>query len=456
MLSSRSVILLVITLAVVSLFGMILSLAAPPDQGGLGRNTYGTHIYGQRGVYDLLNELQRPVRRGLVPPSALVKDDVCIVFWDSDPAMVRLEPGHLRAVKEWLGAGGHVILAPAHRQKNFKFLPQGTSMLERDTSLLGELGLPDVVATRLLKLEGQLTRRPTRHSANGDDESDDDEENGRGFEQLEKIITRAVTAPPQAIVPVAASGSLDYLQPSVARVSLAESQLQVLEAPAEGAPAPSGALTATLSDGNLYTLAAAYPVGRGDVTVISDPELFANISLSKDADNAVLAAKLFTRSGEAVVFDEFYHGLTIRGNVFWLLTRPGYGLLFAMLCLAVGLWVWREAINLGPPLPQKAVTRRSVGEYVDAMARLFSRGNAQLAAIRQVRDGVLWSVARRLGIRTKSEDLAHISAVLERRDARAAERLRAACAGADALLTGSRVPSEVNIVKTMEQLRQCL
>jgi hypothetical protein len=448
-LSSRSVILLVITLAVLSLFGMIVNLASPPDQGGLGRNTYGTHAYGQRGVYEVLDELHLPVHRGLVPPSVTVKQDVCVVFWDSDPGMVRLEPGHMLAVKEWLDAGGHVIVAPGHPEKKYKEMPTGRGTLERDTSLLGELGLPDIAITKLTTLRDKVSGKKSSVS-----KKDDDDTSVGNYDEFEKLITKGIKTPPQTTVPVTATGELAALKPAVAQLSVVESSLQVID-PA-GEPAPVSTMTARLSDGKDWIVAADYPVGRGRVTVVSDPELFDNISLSKDADNAVLAAQLFTRAGKPVVFDEFYHGLTIRGNVFWLLTRPGYGVLFAMLCLAVGLWAWREAINLGPPLPQKAVSRRSVGEYVDAMARLFQRGNCQIASIRQIKDGVLWSVARRLGIHSKVENVEHVSAVLERRDPSAADRLRAACAGADALLNGVRTPSEVNIIETMEQLRKCL
>ncbi len=444
MLSSRSVILIIIALAVAGFCGVLMDLAAPPDQGGVGRNSYGTKMYGHRGLFELLDALKLPVRRGMVPPNVAVTNDTCVVFWDSDPGMVRIEPGHLGAVKDWVSAGGNVIIAPARPDKRFAKKTASRTRhrgeIDRDTSLLQEFGLADVSVVPLHP-EPPAPSKPVHLSS----EDDDDDFDAR----LSKIL-----APPkQTGVPVQVSGDLKYLEP-VKMLTVVEEDLQVIEAGT--GPANAGTLTCRLPDGGRATLAALYRVGSGTVTVVSDPALLDNLSLSKDADNAVLAAELFNHPGKTLVFDEFYHGLTIRGNVFWLLTKPGYGLLLAMLSLAVALWAWREAINLGPPLPQSAVTRRSVGEYVDATARLFQRGNTQLALIRQVRSGVLWAVARKLGLRSKVEDPTQVALALERRDVHAAERLRAAVANTDALLSGVRVPTETNIVETMEQLRKCL
>ena len=448
MLSSRSVIILVIALAVTSLLGVLINLSSPPDQGGLGHNTYGTHMHGHRGLFELLDELKLPVRRGMVPPSVAIKNDVCLVFWDSDPAMVRIEPGHLAAVKTWLNAGGNVILAPAKPQKNDlkrRVRSRRPGELDRDTSLLQEFELGDVSVTRLYPEVAPTAKVAPKKWSSGDDDEDDD---------LDLRLQKILAPPKQTVAAVEFSGDLQYLKSGVNTLTLVLEDLDVIE-PGKGPP-NSGTIACRLPDGSMETLAAQYRVGAGTVTLISDPSLLDNLSLSKESDNAVLAANLFSRPAKPLVFDEFYHGLTIRGNVFWLLTKPGYGLLFAMMSLAVALWAWRNAINLGPPLPQAAVSRRSVGEYVDAMARLFQRGNCQLALIRQVRSGVLWAVARRLGLRTKVEDLDYVALALERRDAQAAVRLRAAVANTDALLTGVRVPTDANIVEAMEQLRKCL
>ena len=53
----------------------------------------------------------------------------------------------------------------------------------------------------------------------------------------------------------------------------------------------------------------------------------------------------------------------------------GYSATTLCLVTLIGLWIWRQAVFLGPPLAPRPQSRRSIGEYVDAMARFLNRGD---------------------------------------------------------------------------------
>ena len=72
MLTARNFVVLTIVIAVVSLGWACFEMAAPPDSGGLGRDSYGTRAHGQRGLFEILSELGIPVERILAPPTAVV------------------------------------------------------------------------------------------------------------------------------------------------------------------------------------------------------------------------------------------------------------------------------------------------------------------------------------------------------------------------------------------------
>ncbi|MHC4200386.1 MAG: DUF4350 domain-containing protein, partial [Planctomycetota bacterium] len=231
-------------------------------------------------------------------------------------------------------------------------------------------------------------------------------------------------------------------------------------------PEPSGRVFLLSETGVEYDLVATYALGDGEIVVVSDPELFLNRSIAEQ-DNAVLAVNLLGRTGRRAlsgssngvgraVFDEFYHGLTIRGNPVWLLTRHPYGLFVALLAAATALWVWRERVNLGPPLPASAARRRNIGEYVDAMARLFHRSGHRRFILREIRGGTLWALRRRLHLGPDHETPEDVAKALARRDPEAAEALRSASAGVDAILREQEEPGLRALVRAAEEMTRCL
>ena len=151
--------------------------------------------------------------------------------------------------------------------------------------------------------------------------------------------------------------------------------------PAAGAPVIEGRIRAVLEpEGEPETLAAVYAVGDGTITVLADPRLRKN-RLVEHADNAVLISHLLADAQQPVVFDEFYHGLTVRGNPLWLLSRFPYGYSAAsVLAATVLVGSGGQARFLGPPLSPRPASRRPDREYVDAMARLLNRSQRPIPA----------------------------------------------------------------------------
>ena len=160
-----------------------------------------------------------------------------------------------------------------------------------------------------------------------------------------------------------------------------------------GESVPDGTITFEGPGGGEQVLAAAYHRGKGEVVVVASPAIAENGLITRH-DNSVLAVHLLAAPGRPVVFDEFYHGLTLRGNPLWLFTQRGYAATTLCLLALIGLWIWREAVFLGPPLAPETQSRRSIGEYVDAMARFLNRGgSSQAFLLREVRSGVLRACA---------------------------------------------------------------
>jgi hypothetical protein len=148
-------------------------------------------------------------------------------------------------------------------------------------------------------------------------------------------------------------------------------------------------------------LAAQYKLGAGEVVLVSEPRIFDNRLISH-FDNSVLAAGLLAGHGGPVVWDEFYHGLTIRGSILFLLTRGAYALVAVMISIVLAVWLWRQARFLGPPRVVLPPSRRTVREYVEAMARFFRRGaESRRFMLAEVRRGVLWNLRHRIGIRSE-------------------------------------------------------
>ena len=463
MLTARNFVIVVIAIAIVSVVWASISLMQPPDSGGQGSDSYGTRFHGQRALFEILAALGVPVERALAPPAAVINREVTLVFWKPQADVVQIEPVYLEAVSKWVESGGCVVVAPDRPQVRQR---RQTGFLRRreqsDHTVLAELGLAQV-SIKSLDLSS------TERSSSGDSTQPAGDDPGKiatgpggmvtddRFAELRDLVAGRTKPVSTVTVAVAGTGEFSRLTGKVSKIEVPERDLRVLDV---GSSEPAGKLTFQDRNGAQQTLAAVYRHGQGELIVVADPAIAENHLIARQ-DNSVLAAELLagpgSPSGRPVVFDEFYHGLTIRGNPLWLFTQPGYGVV-TLCCLAVvGFWIWRSALFLGPPLDQTLKSRRSIGEYIEAMARFLNRGrSSQAFLLGEVRSGVLHSVRTELRLPPGRDALDDLAAVLARRDPRRAKQLVEAVTRIDEALAQNRNLKEKAAVELFKRISNCL
>jgi hypothetical protein len=217
--------------------------------------------------------------------------------------------------------------------------------------------------------------------------------------------------------------------PTGVDLTIPQMDLQVLN---DRGPEPQGRIRAVVfNEEKPRTLAAFYESGKGTIAVVADSRMLQNRLVGK-SDNAVVAYRLLSRDGQPVVFDDFYHGLTVRGNPLWLFSRFPYGLLAIAVLVAAVIVGWRAARFLGPPVEQPAKSRRTISEYIDAKARLLTKSRAPWRyTLTEIRAGLLWRARHDLGLPPGNDDEQTIVKLLSRRDPNAADALREALVALD-------------------------
>lgn len=457
MFRARDVIVVTVLMAVLAVIMSLLSLMKPPDSNGWNADSYGTRARGHKALFELLGELKIPVRRQLSPPVNLPAGDRVLVMWGPEQNFVDMEPAYLYRLRDWMKAGGQIVVAPGPPARPNPFSRTGHKPAVKRVNPIEALGVAGVNLTTV-NLGGPPTQsknaaKPHETDNDDDDEYEADEEDEadlsgrffRNFMQHQKARTLQT-------VPVKATGELAVPAAEVGHLALPAEGLTVIEDRKTTATASGTLRTA---EGTGHVLAATYRVGAGRLTVVADPSLLMNEALGK-ADNAVLAARMLARPGREVVFDEFYHGLTVRGNPLWLVTQFPYGLLALLTIAWVSLWAWRQAIHLGPPLAETAAGRRSIAEYVDAMGRLFLRAGSHKFLMRELRDGALWSLRHQLNLPPGVEGSDRVLAALQRRDPARAAQLKAALDAVDILILSQRKPSRRELIAVAGKVNACL
>ena len=471
MFTTRNVVVGVVATFIISLLWSVWSLMGPPDSNGIGSDTYGTRRHGLRALYEVLAELHIPVERGLSPPTFALdrKVPVTLVFWKPDVTLIEREPAYLHAVGDWVRQGGRVVVAVQDRQRDFEEelaarrigMPKKSTeeQLEHPAEKFFEaLKVPmvgftsiDLVVTPASTPEAQvadpdLEHRPRAGRRKADHWDED-------VKKLRDLVAGEKNLQPTRAMKVVTTGALESVGDIVSTLELPIEKLQVLRLKKSQ---PAGVIQFIDLQGQQQTLGAHYRVGQGELIVLGSAK-FAENRLLAHGDNSVLAAALIAGDGRPVVFDEFYHGLTVRGNPMWLFTRQGYGVVTLALLALAGLWIWRGAVFLGPPLAESIPSRRSIGEYVVAMAAFLNRGKVSRAfLLQEVRSGVLHSVRRELGLPPGREDVEELAAVLMRRNPQRAGQLIDAVRNIDQALSQKVALREADAVRLLQGISSCL
>lgn len=424
----RSPLSLIVSFSVllaIALLLAVIGLAQDPDSDGVGRDTFGLHSHGYRGALELLEAVGVDATRRIAPPAEDMPVDASYVLLAPTPPYIAREPMYLKRLVEWVERGGRIVVAPvtaATRQRFERFgAPTGEDEIEAD--LLETLGLGSV----------QVRENGTENS---------------GASTSSRLIeSRAQRA----------TNLHDYVGPNgeELNLSLVAGEPFVLDL-ADEADEWRPVLQRAGAEQSEGVLAAAFPRGEGEIVLVADPDLFAN-GLLGQGDNSVAVVKLLSPAGGPVVFDEHYHGLSMRGNALYLLTVPGFAALTLSLLAAAGVWAWRTATPLGPPVITPAKPRRDLREYVDAMSHLLLRGrDGRRFLLRELRQGTLEELGRQLGLAALTPTPARIAAAMARRDRPRAEAFTSTIDAIDRRLD---TPGRLGIAETtqlMQKANTCL
>lgn len=428
-----------IVVCVASVLLGIYSLSKPPDSGGAATDSYGTRWSGYRATYELLGELGTPVDRRFAPPSPELPTPTTFVLWLPSEELIANEPSYLKRMLEWVEQGGRIVVAPARPDHGFKL----SMKKEAPVDVLGALGLSHVsvtgrsvfdIADPAERLGRTARRERLRRSAEGnfDDGSESDPINFYSYTPT-------------------ATGTL---QPALARVKKLN---WPRESTAEVVISGSKDLaTGKLLDGD-RVLAAAFARGKGEIVVVGETSLIMNVRLTA-ADNAVFVYDLLTAGGtRGVVFDEFYHGLSVRGNPLWLLTHSRYWVAALVGLTTMGLFLLRRGMVLGPPLEALPKSRRSLNEYVEAMSHLFHHGRGKIPfLLTEVRAGALRTLADRYNLAAGEHVSDSIAVAIGRRSPADADRFREAYRRLEEARKRGRTCPPIEALKAIQGISRCL
>ena len=461
MLTSRNAISLSISLAVISLAWSCWSLLRPPDGDGLRPDSYGTRGRGQRAVLDTFRELGLPIRRSLGPPIPGKLENARLVLWQPSHEIVRVEQTWLEGVGNWVREGGHVLVAvgveeskwfdpatlrEAQRQnRKMKKRKSSTDEIEAEPRSLWELLQVPSVSVKSLATEDATSEPRLQKPRDLRDIYQDAMKTGQTTSERTQHTAHV-------------SGVFESLLGQDRTLSLPPNGVFEIQygdqTPVGTITVPSGTLAAE-SEG-ATCIAARFAVGRGEVTVVSIPALIEN-SVIGEADNVVVLSKLLTDGEREIVLDEFYHGLAIRGNPMWLFAQRTYGAVTLSLLLVIGLLAWRESVFLGTPLAERPVSRRAIGEYVEAMARFLREGRGAGAWIMsKLREGVLWHLRREHGLPPDQHSDERLLAAVERRDPDRAAELSNTLQAVQSLLAAGHAGDERRAIPLMRRMVECL
>lgn len=145
-------------------------------------------------------------------------------------------------------------------------------------------------------------------------------------------------------------------------------------------------------------LGVSLGLGQGTVDVLGDVNALSNAYIHR-ADNVLLAGLLVLRHGPTrVLFDEYHHGFGTAGLSKSARSRRALSAAILLLLGSLFLWCLGSLWRMGRAQAFTERPRRSVAEYVHAVAWLYQRANQRGAALATLTAAVRRRWGLRLGI----------------------------------------------------------
>ena len=428
-------------------FAMI-RLMGVPDSDGLAVDTYGTRWHGFRAVFELLAELGAPAKRELGPPGTSFPLRTTFVVLVPDGLTVTNEPAYLERLRPWIEQGGRVVIAPVFEVVENEHVAEAKVPKRIDPLL--ELGLTGV------RVEQDRPQIAEHEDAKAKVERTARERQARIATGIKKTWEERWSPSQRKYVTAAikASGKLPFDAARLKRLQLPEEGHRRLELASPDLA--TGLLKTVVSKGEPRILLASFRRGQGEIVVLAEPGMLMNACLGHD-DNAICAYELLAGDGRSVVFDEFYHGLLVRGQPLWLFTKARFAVAAVAGLVLVLLAAWRKALFLGPPLTTLPPSRRTVLEYIDAMARFFARArDSQTFVVAEMRAGVLQTLGERLGLGPAQATPESIGKALVKRSPKSAEQLLGAMRELDVVEGRGARASRADTLRALQAAARCL
>ncbi len=450
MLSVRNAILCALAVLVLSVAAGTISLLGPPDSNGLAIDSFGTRRDGFRAVCELLETFSVPVERRIEPPADDLSTSTTLVLWMPHDDLIANEPAYLERLLPWVERGGRMVIAIPPHDHNLRPAICTSGICGKTADVWSAVKVSGIrpISVSLTKsgsekpklekdqeilFSGSARRERIRRSI----------EESFGMHSVQFTTVQATH-----------SGSFEKLKTRVGRLQIPAESPGGFDI--DSSADISGKIECERDQGDPWVIAAAVQRGQGEIVFVAEPMLLMNGSLGQD-DNSVLAYDLLAEGGRRVAFDEFYHGLSVRGNPLWLLTRATYATVIAAILALVALELWRRAIFLGPPRNLPVRNRRTIQEYIDAMARFLNHGRASRPfLLKEVRAGTLRTINERLGLSYAVHDLEQIATAMAKRSTTDADQFREAMKLFDSALAKGSSLSETNAVRALQRISRCL
>ena len=321
-----------------------------------------TNKWGTKALREMCRTLGYRVRVWHRPLDELPDDAAVVLMIAPRDAFVA---GEFEALRKWVRAGGTLIVAPLPDRPEAPI--EGGVSLTAGHFIAAWLGCVAVVDVALDVGELAVAKAP------------------RLAYHVERLMLKWTTA-------------LEYVETrsAVKRALRAEA---ADEAALDNLP-PAELLkpTSELIAGG-RTVVFSFTVGDGHVVILSEPDVFANRSIGR-ADNALLAAALILPNAAdgTIVFDEYHHGAARWGDRRGRASGRALSSIILLFLGTLTAYLLLGATRMGRAHVLKPRPRRSVLEYVQAVAWLYQRAGMRSAALVFLERSLRRAAVLRLGV----------------------------------------------------------